>query len=343
MRSTGGVKMNWPLVAIAFAVIGVPMGVALIQDLGSDKDEDELLARIGQVNDITAKEPQPGDPDLASLESAEDIAGRWHEPAMDQAFFDQVFLGGPEESKPALRGPLASLRWDAPVGDEIVHDMTVGWPRIRLRTLSPDGFGRHTSAEVVFFPDDGTAERVLTSRWGEPLLVVGTDDTARRIWSNPEQDLKVVLEQHDGEARATFARSIPAADLIGDSGLFAFETFPILGATGKRLAARYGSAYQYDSSRGTARLDCPGVEVSEAAAKCEIEFRQEKAVRIAMVIDHMLDPDGGPHLFDALKSRLGPVRQQSGDEHGNTWTFDGGYRITQVAGTAAITVERTAR
>ena len=110
MRSTSGVKMNWPLVAIAFAVIGVPMGVALIQDLGSDKDEDELLARIGQVNDITAEEPQAGADDKGSLERAEDIAGRWSEPAMDQAFFDQVFLGGPEdEARPALRGPLAGF------------------------------------------------------------------------------------------------------------------------------------------------------------------------------------------------------------------------------------------
>src|SRR6188508_616757 len=217
-RSTSGVKMNWPLVAIALAVIGVPMGVAVIQDLGTDRDEDDLLAKIGQVNDITADEPPSGD-DQDRLERADDLEGTWTEPAMDQAFFDQVFLGGPEETKPALRGPLASVRWDERVGDEVVHDLTAGWPRTRLGLRSPDGFGEHTSALVVPFPDDGTAERVLTSRWGKPLVMVGTDDLARRIWSNPDQQLKVVLEQHDGEARATFARSIPAADLIAENGL----------------------------------------------------------------------------------------------------------------------------
>lgn len=339
-RSTSGVKMNWPLVAIAFAVIGVPMGVAVIQDLGTDRDEEELLARIGQVDEISAAANDEGE---GELERAEDLTGTWREPAMDQAFFDEVFLGGPEETRPALRGPLASVRWDEHVGDEVVRALTAGWPRVRVGMRSPDGFDEHTSAVVVPFPDDGTAERVLTSRWGEPLLMVGTDDQARRIWSNPDQQLKVVLEQHDGEARATFARSIPAADLVAENGRFGFETFPILGATGKRLAASYGSAYKYDSYHGTAQIDCPGVEVSEAAAKCEIEFRQEKAVRITMVVDHMFDRDGGPHLFAVLRSRLGEPRTQSSEESGNTWIFDRGYTVTQVAGTPAITVQRVAR
>ncbi len=343
MRSTGGVKMNWPLVAIAFAVIGVPMGVALIQDLGKDGDDDDLLARIGQVNDITAKEESPGDPDLASLESADDIAGRWHEPAMDQAFFDEVFLGGPEDKRPALRGPLASVRWDEPVGDEVVHDLTAGWPRIRLGMRSPDGFDARTSAVVVYFPDDGTAERVFTSRWGEPLLVAGTDDTARRIWSNPDQQLKLVLEQHDGQASATFAQSIPAAELIGANHLFAFESYPLLGATPEVLAEKYGARFALDADGTTGKLECPGVEVSEHAADCVVSFANGKAVRIAVTIDHMFDPDGGPHLFAALRSALGDVRQQAGDEQGNAWIFGHGYTVTQVAGTAAITVERTSR
>ena len=39
MRSTSGVKMNWPMVAIAGAVIAVPLGVALVQDLGSGRQD----------------------------------------------------------------------------------------------------------------------------------------------------------------------------------------------------------------------------------------------------------------------------------------------------------------
>src|SRR5678815_3490169 len=100
MGSPTGIKMNWPLIAIAFAVIGVPMGIALIQDLGKDTDDEEILARIGQVEDITPDEETATEPEL---ENADDIAGRWQEPAMEQAFFDAVFLGGPEDTGIALR------------------------------------------------------------------------------------------------------------------------------------------------------------------------------------------------------------------------------------------------
>ena len=106
MGSTNGVKLNWPVVAIAFAVIGVPMGVAVIQDLGSDTDEEALLARIGEVDEIAEVSEAHDEAD-----DDDESAGRWEEPAMEQAFFDEVFLG-PGSSRPAL-GPLAGLEWGA--------------------------------------------------------------------------------------------------------------------------------------------------------------------------------------------------------------------------------------
>jgi hypothetical protein len=121
-RSTGGVKLNWPLVAIAFAVIGVPMGVAVIQDLGTDRDEDDLLAKIGEVDEISAAEPT-GD-DEARLERAEDLGGTWHEPAMDQAFFDELFPC-------AARSPTS-------IG---------GW-RLRCHPTSPAGGARASSCRA---------------------------------------------------------------------------------------------------------------------------------------------------------------------------------------------------
>jgi len=337
MGSPTGIKMNWPLVAIAFAVIGVPMGVALIQDLGKDTDDEEILARIGRVGDITADEDSVTEP---QLESADDLAGRWQEPAMDQAFFDEVFLGGSEDAGPALRGPLEGLSWglQSPVRPDMSR-----WPRASVElTTSKDSLERLLAVTLVF-PDDGTAQRVLESRWGKPLHMAGTDDVTRRIWTDPDAQVRLVLEQHEEEVRATFSRCIPAKRYIGYNGRFAFETQPILGATPELLASKYGARFALEASGRTGRLDCPGVEVSERDAACEIEFERGQAARLTVTIDHMFDPDGGPHLFDALKSRLGEVRQQAGDEHGNTWTFDRGYTVTQVAGTAAIRVARVAR
>ncbi len=335
MGRTTGIKMNWPLVAIAFAVIGVPMGVALIQDLGKDSDDEEILARIGQVEDISAADPSPPE-----LESADDIAGRWQEPAMEQAFFDEVFLGGPDDTGPALRGPLAGFPWglQAPVHPDLSR-----WPRASVELATTSDSMERLQAITVVFPDDGTAERVFESRWGKPLLMVGTDDLARRIWTDADAHLRLVLEQNDGAARASFSPCIPAAGYIGWNGRFGFETQPILGATPELLAWKYGARFALEDGGQTGRLDCPGVEVSERGASCEIAFERGKAVRLRVTIDHMFDPDGGPHLFDALKSRLGEARQQSGDQRGNSWTFDRGYTVTQVAGTAAITVERVAK
>lgn len=337
MGSPSGIKMNWPLVAIALAVIGVPMGVALIQDLGKDSDDEEILARIGRVDDITAEDDSI--PDEPRLESADDLAGRWQEPAMDQAFFDEVFLGGPEDTGPALRGPLAGLRWDAAAVDE--PDLS-RWPRASAEIV-PGRYLDRMEAIELSFPDDGTAARVFESRWGRPLLMVGADDLARRIWTDPQARLRLVLEQHDGSARAMFSPFIPAADYIGRDGLFAFESSPILGSAGSQLVVKYGAAYHDDALHDAVHIECPGIEVSEHPADCAVEFSRGKAARLTVRIDHGLDPDGGPRLFDALKSRLGAVRQQAGDEHGNTWTFDRGITVTQVAGTAAITVERLAR
>jgi hypothetical protein len=327
MGSTTGIKMNWPLVAIAFAVIGVPMGVALIEDLGKDGDDEAALARIGEMADISAVEESATEPEL---ENADDIAGRWHEPAMEQSFFDEVFLGGPDDAKPALRGPLAGFDFTAPREPDLSR-----WPKA--------GVELGTANIVIAFPDDGTAQRVFESRWGKPLLMAGTDDLSRRIWTDADAQLRLVLEQHDGQARAMFSPCIPAAGYIGYNGRFAFETSPVLGATADQLAQKYGLRFSLLHGGESGSLECPGVEVSERGASCDIVFERGKAVRLTVTIDHMFDPDGGPHLFNALKSRLGEVRQQSGDEHGNTWTFDHGYTVTQVAGTAAITVERVAK
>lgn len=309
MRSTSGVKLNWPLVAIALAVIGVPMAVAVIQDLGTDRDEEELLAKIGQVDDITADQPPDGED---RLERADDLEGTWREPAMEQAFYDEVLLRADHSALPVVSR----------------------WPRARAGWLTPEEAG----VEVTF-PDDGSAARVLASRWGDPLIVAGVDGLERRIWIRKET--RVVLEQFHHDARATYTVAIPATDYIAASGLFAFEREPVLGATPEALE-RSLTGFVLDAD-DSGRFRWPGIEVSEGDAQGTIEFAGGKAVKLAVVIDHRFDVDAGPRVFAALRERLGEVRRQSGDEHGNTWVFDRGYTVTQVAGQPWIRVERVAR
>ncbi|HEU5057553.1 MAG TPA: hypothetical protein VFU21_13560 [Kofleriaceae bacterium] len=314
MGGTSGIKMNWPVVAIAFAVIGVPMGVAVVQDLGSDSDEEELLARIGEVNDISAEPPRIGE---AELDEGEDEVGAWRQPAMEQAFFDEVFLGGPEENGPAM----------------IQEPDLTRWPRARLE--------REANEVTVAFPDDGTAARVLASRWGDPLLAVGADDLARRIWVDAGERVRLVLESHDGEARATFGPYVPAAVYVTDSGRFAFETQPILGATRERLAHAYGPRFSMAGEVG--KVECPPVELSAKAPICSIDFARGKAAILTVTIDHTFDPQAGPVVFAALRDALGPVRRQASSDLENTWTFDRGITVTQRVGEPVITVMRVAR
>jgi hypothetical protein len=335
MRGGSGVKTSWPVIAIAFAVIGVPMGVAVIQDLGSDTDEEDLLARIGQVNDIAADEDEE---DEAGLEEADDIAGRWHEPAMDQAFFDEVFLGGPDETKPALRGPLADVEWK--MAPAVAPDLS-RWPRARVRLLA---YGTPFANEmVVGFPDDGTAARVLASRWGEPQRTIGADNLARSIWTNRELHLRVVLESHDGNAQATFSPYMPVSDYVAQNGGFAFEHHPILGASPELLAMKYAGDFNPDPGESTGQIACPGVELSEHPATCTVSFVAGKAVLLTVTVDHSLAPQAGPEVFAALRDALGPVRDQVSDDYENRWTFDGGYTVTQRVGEPTITIVRVAR
>lgn len=332
MRSTGGVKLNWPLVAIAFAVIGVPMGVALIQDLGSDRDDEELLARIGQVGDISAA-PQA---DTGDDDGAQDT-GSWRQPAMDQAFFDEVFLGGPEERKPALRGPLADIDWEAasPAPPDLSR-----WPRARAELLDYKGSAPGIDELTVSFPDDGTAGRVFAARWGEPRVMVGDDQQVRLAWFDRPGRLRLVLEQGEGSARATFHSFVAARDYVDASGRFAFETTPVLGATPAELAARYGRLY---SEQPSPNIECPGTETSMLGATCYVTFAGGKAVELAFMTEHGLDREGGPDLFDGLREALGPVRRHWSEGDVNHWRFDHGITVIQRAGEHGLWMRKSAR
>jgi hypothetical protein len=340
MGSTNGVKMNWPVVAIAFAVIGVPLGIAAIQDVGSDSDEEEILARIGEVDEI-AEAPDPLDRDDDDTDDVElHVVSRWSVPAMEQGFFDEVFLGGPEDSKPALRGPLAAVEWGARDADP--PDLSRWW-RAELELELSGHPHKRLRAITLTFPDDGTAARVLASRWGESELVLGTDGLARRIWVDGAAGLRLVLTQGEGIAHATFGPFVPAAELVGDNGRFAFENHPILGATPRALAMDYGARFTPVGQLETGRIECPAAELSGTDLDCVVTFERGKASKITVTVDHRFAADAGPAVFAALKGALGTVREQASDDIENRWTFDRGYTVTQRVGEPVITVVRVAR
>lgn len=340
MRGASGVKLNWPVVAIAFAVIGVPMGVAVIQDLGSDTDEEDLLARIGEVGDIADDEDEG---DEADLEEADDIAGRWHEPAMDQAFFDEVFLGGPDDDRPALRGPLAGLEWGARQAEP--PDLS-RWPRAEVELMSSGPPHERLRAVYLTFPDDGTAGRIFASRWGEPLeLPVVSDhgDFMEQIWFDPDRRIKLSLGRNEHVWHALITPYIPAREYIDANGRFAFESYPILGATPGTLASKYGPRFELGPGGETGTIECPGIETSDRFSECSVSFAGGRAVQVSVTIVHGLDLDAGPAVFAALRNALGEVRDQASDDHENRWTFDRGYTVTQRVGEPVITVVRVAR
>jgi hypothetical protein len=262
---------------------------------------------------------------------------------MDQAFFDEVFLGGPDETKPALRGPLADVEWKmAPVAPPDLGR----WPRARAELHS--NLPPLLDAVVVSFPDDGTAERIFTDRWGDPLVVGDLDHVTRKIWLDPGARLRLVLEQEDGAAHVTLNPYIPAQDLATGSGRFAFESYPLLGATPEVLAAKYGAAFwvHHTSEGDMHKLSLPGIEsgpLDSRGVSVDLLVDHGKVTSVWVVVSHELDADGGPKIFASLRTHLGRAVDQSSTEHTNTWRFANGITIEQEVGHWRIALGRSTR
>jgi hypothetical protein len=143
-------RKNWLLGAGAIAVIGIPLGIALRQDLKGER----------------AAPPAPGPVAATPVapEEKTDAAPRATK-RMDAAFFRDVL--GTTQARPALVGPLFRVRW--------------GVTRQELERMAPELFTwnhpdvtivplldkeRRVAAIEIEFPDDGTARATFLSAWG---------------------------------------------------------------------------------------------------------------------------------------------------------------------------------
>jgi hypothetical protein len=338
-------NMNWPLVAAILAVLAVPFGIAAIQDIGREDPppaaEDGIsVASVGVAAGV-AEPPEPVEPD-------ERAHGWQRTHAMDQDFFDRVFLaGGPH---PALAGALAGARFGM-TRDQLGADAPALWrwaeqdvsefgpAAVRLDFEERGGEG--LTAIAIRFPDDGSARRILTSAWGAPVDAQGQDDEARHFWFDSASGTRVLLREDAASAttEVTLQRVQPIASLYRRGRGFAFERRPILGATAEELAAEHAADFEVDhASPAAAHLMVDATDYALARTRCTIAFHDGKAVALQVVVDHSGRADFGPLAFAALREQLGPVRRARSEGDDNRWTFDDGVTLQQLAESSQLVI-----
>jgi hypothetical protein len=197
-------RRNWPLVVIAGAVIAVPMGIALVQDLGGPQppspEEYRLAVPVADtVEGVVAIAEEPE-------------FGSWQRPAMDQRFFGEVLLAGGAE-RPGLTGPLQGAAFGqsreqteaaAPaLFRDLPHEGADMWAEF-------NGIGNRLSAILIAFPDDGSALRILTTAWGEPSIEHDPDlGSTHRRWRALGSNVMATLNELGGRALVVFEPIVP--------------------------------------------------------------------------------------------------------------------------------------
>src|SRR5690606_3166020 len=215
---------------VAGAVMAVPFGIALVQDLGGAPADD--VPALGPEAELAAAhaererarlELEEAERELAERELADQERARvaaeeavapelerddWGSPTV-QAFVDQVFLAGGAR-EPALVGPLAGARFGA-TEEELSRaaPALMTWargglwaPRARVELLF-DQAGR-LGMIAIEFPDDGTALAALTRAWGEPREELGTTG-----WRDASRRLVLALEPLEGGRALAILRPAP--------------------------------------------------------------------------------------------------------------------------------------
>ena len=211
MGSAGEVKMNWPLVVIAAAVIAVPLGIALVQDIGSSGGEEPATELPVDPEEQRRAEAEAAlaelEHALGEVEAAEEEIGAWQRTAMDRRFFDEVLLAGGEDG-PRLAGPMTGAAFGMSTEEVAVAARDLFRPLAHDgAALRPefDGEEERLSAIVVEFPDDGTARLVLAAAWGEPVTEPDPLDGApRHRWLAPDHGLMATLRPGHGRAQVAF-------------------------------------------------------------------------------------------------------------------------------------------
>lgn len=165
-------RKNWLLGAGAIAVIAVPLGLGLKQDLEKEPTA-RTEAPAAPAATPVAVEPPPAPPATSH---------------MPPDFFRDVL--GTGKPAPALVGPLFRVQW--------------GVPRAELPRLAPELFSWHhpqvtinplvdedrlVAGVRVEFPDDGAAVTAMRGAWGAPDEQAGGSST----WRSGDETFRVTL------------------------------------------------------------------------------------------------------------------------------------------------------
>lgn len=178
------VRRNLLLGAGAIAIIAVPLGYALKQDLARDPAPAAPAATV--PGPATSASPAP-------------VIAHAPRTRMDHAFFRDVL--GASKPRPALVGPLFRVQWDV-TRDELrqIAPELFAWhhPDVTIHPLL-DEDGRVAGIEIEF-PDDGAAIEALRAAWG---------DGAKGRWESAEDHLAAYLSpgSEPGRARIVFSRT----------------------------------------------------------------------------------------------------------------------------------------
>jgi len=352
--------MNWPLVTAMLAVLAVPFGIAVVQDVGrEDPSARPALpgeASTGAATDEVAVADIAADMDVDRDDLIGETAGAdrdWQETAgMEPGFFERVLVA--DGRGPGLRGALAGARFGM-TRDQLraeagglwrwaalgVSEFAQAEARVEFRGRGGAGL----SAVAIRFPDDGNAPRVLGSSWGPPVEALGQDEVTRYFWFDEDSGTRAVLTEQPASrsAEVVLEQVLRIGALHGPGHGFAFETRPILGATAAELAAAYGADFALDpSSASLARLTVAPTDYSLDRTRCGIAFAGGKAVAVHVVIDHAARADFGPIALDQLRAQLGPVRGAEIGEESSRWTFDDGIAVQQAPASPQIIVSAAA-
>ena len=342
-------KINWRTTAIIVAVLAVPFAIALHQDSKNEASEEEIL---GALFDDGWDDDDWDDNSYEDIEGLYDDLddGTWNEPeAMEVAFFERYFFVE-GASKPGLAGALSGVEFgktyneiaqvrpeitawmegdEHPVFDDASIELTFEGEMTfadspESATLDEDEY-LGLRGITFSFPDDGTAERMFTSQWGEPSYkqdLLGGE--TRLYWFNPEERVRLTLSREDWSSEATVDLEVytPLEELIGSkrSRRFGFERIMLLGASAEAIRAEYGPAVAH-ADEYSVLLYLPPTDYAAGDSVVRMSVIDGRVESIGVTVeDHRSE-----HLQELLASKLG---RPTLDVDDTTWVYSRKPRIT---------------
>ncbi len=158
------------------------------------------------------------------------------------------------------------------------------------------------------FPDDGSAERELTRRWGEPLRAVDGHDIARSLWFDREAEIRASLETAEGRAKLELRRYQPFDRLVTElrdelsRGIAGPAPTVVEGEDAG--AAQPATEYRDEGY--------PPAELSDAVTEVRRWRTGDRLDAIEIEVDFIYDPSWGERAVADLTRAYGAPEHDSG-------------------------------